>query len=119
MFIEQKIHKENGLTKIELSCWVKFQKDMCQLEYSRAISEFNKKIRSKVFDLKSKFSDEYQYFVDTDIRSSPSKSAFLSLQISLFKDKQIINVDDYLLDIRDILENNSYFSVFKNEKKKK
>lgn len=119
MFIEQKVYKEQGLTKIEMSCWVKFQKDMNQSEYSRQISIFNKRVKSKIFDLKNKFSDEYQYFVDTDIRSSPSKSAFLALQVSLFKDKQILNVNDYLDDIKNIIENNDCFFVYQNEKKKK
>lgn len=118
--IEERIVKKRGLTKIELQCWVEI-KDLNQGEYNRIISKFAKDVKNIVYDLRKKNSDNYEYFVDIDIRNSPSKTAFLSLEISLFKDNNnnIIHLKDYPHEVKNMIINYPCFQVFQNHKKRK
>lgn len=116
---EEKISREKGLTKINLQCWVEITKDLDQMQYSRTISKFTKNIKNILFELKEKNKDSYEYFVDVDIRDSPSKTAFLSLQISLIKNQSIIQIKDYVNNLKSAIENYEYFKVFENIKKRK
>jgi hypothetical protein len=115
---DEKIVKKRGLTKIELQCWVEIA-ELNQMEYNRTISKFTKDIKSTIYDLRNKNSDNYEYFVDIDIRNSPSKTAFLSLQVSLFKDNNVIQLKDYPNVLKDFIENYHCFQVFQNRKKRK
>jgi len=115
---DEKIVKKRGLTKIELQCWVEIA-ELNQMEYNRTISKFTKDIKSTIYDLRNKNSDNYEYFVDIDIRNSPSKTAFLSLQVSLFKDNNVIHLKDYPSVLKDFIENYHCFQVFQNRKKRK
>ena len=115
---DEKIVKKRGLTKIELQCWVEIA-ELNQMEYNRTISKFTKDVKSTIYDLRNKNSDNYEYFVDIDIRNSPSKTAFLSLQVSLFKDNNVIHLKDYPSVLKDFIENYHCFQVFQNRKKRK
>lgn len=115
---DEKIVKKRGLTKIELQCWVEIS-ELNQSEYNRTISKFAKDIKSTIYDLRKKNHDDYEYFVDVDIRNSPSKTAFLSLQISLFKDNNVVHLKDYPDTLKNMIENYHCFQVFQNNKKRK
>ncbi len=115
----EKIYKQKGVTKIELQCWLQIQKEFDLIEYQRYISNFQKSIKKEIFNLKTEYKDEYEYFVDLNIRNSPSKTAFVSIEISLFKNSLINKVSDYPQKIKSIIENYPHVMVFYNDKKRK
>lgn len=116
---DEKIIKKTGLTKIEIQCWIQILQELNQQEYQREISGFTKHIKNEIFKLKIENNDNYEYFVDVNIRNSPSKTAFLSLQVSFVKDTSIIKVKKYLSDLKSLIQNYPNFTVFHNEKKRK
>ena len=65
----EKIYKQKGVTKIELQCWLQIQKEFDLIEYQRYISNFQKSIKKEIFNLKTEYKDEYEYFVDLNIRN--------------------------------------------------
>lgn len=118
-FFCEKIIKQRGVTKIELQCWLQIQKEFNLNEYQRYISNFQKSIKNEIFTLKTENRDEYEYFVDINIRDSPSKTAFLSVEVSLFKDNLICQLPNYPKRLKNLIKNYPHFDVFYNDKKRK
>ena len=118
-FFCEKIVKGKGVTKIELNCWLQIQYEFNQIEYQRYISNFQKSIKNEIFKLKTQYEDQYEYFVDINIRDSPSKTAFLSSEVSLFKDNLICQLPSYPKTLKNLIENYPNISVFYNDKKRK
>ena len=116
---QSKIIKKNGITKVELQCWVELQEQLSAVDYKREICNFTKAIRKKVFELKQNFKDNYEYFIDVDIRDSPSTTAYLSVELSLIKDNTINSLKEYPDILKKIISNYPKFKVFKNINKKK
>lgn len=115
----EKITKQRGVTKIELQCWLQIEKEFNLTEYQRYVSNFQKTIKKEIFNLKTEYDDKYEYFVDLNIRNSPSKTAFLSVEISLFKDNIISQLSNYPKRLKSIIENYPHVMVFYNDKKRK
>lgn len=116
---QSKIVKKNGITKVELQCWVEIKKQLNALEYKREISNFTKAVKNRVYELKKNFQDNYDYFIDVDIRDSPSKTAFLSIELSLIKDNTVLGLKEYPDNIKNLVSTYPIFNVFKNTNKKK
>lgn len=116
---DERVTRKKGLTKIEVQCWIQLQDELNQNSYNRIISKFAKNIKNTIFELRERNNDCFEYFVDVDIRNSPSTTAFLSLQISLFKDTNIVQLKEYPLIIKNKIEHCDDFEVFLNNKKRK
>lgn len=118
--IEKKIENHKGFTKIELQCWVRLDgENMATNTHRRKVSEFAKHVKNLLYEQRKKNGDNYEYFVDVDIRDSPSTSAFLSLNINLIKNNTIIKLKEYPQILERAITDYDYFTVFKNAKKKK
>lgn len=118
--IEQKITKQKGMTRIEMQCWVSLLgENETATSHRRKISEFSKIIKKKIYDQKNKYADNYEYFVDVDIRDSPSTFAFLSLGVTFVKNNTVIKLNEYPKIFKDAIRDYHYFQIFKNGKKKR
>lgn len=118
--IEQKITRHKGMTKVELQCWVSLiGENETAVSHRRKISEFSKLIKKKVYEQRNRHGDNYEYFVDVDIRDSPSTFAYLSLGITFVKNNTVIKLNEYPKIIKDAIKEYDYFQLFKNGKKKR
>jgi hypothetical protein len=116
---QSKIIKKNGITKVELQCWVELKEQLNAVDYKREICNFTKTVKKKVFELKHNFKDNYDYFIDVDIRDSPSTTAFLSVELSIIKDNSINSLKEYPDTLKKLISDYPIFKVFKNINKKK
>lgn len=110
---------KQGLTKVDLNCWVQFKSEFNQNDYQRYISGLCKKLKTEVYGQKIRNGDNFEYIIDLNIRDSPSKTAFINLQLSLFTPKKLKHLDTYTQSLKELISNNPEFSVFLNSKKKK
>jgi len=118
--IEKKIEHHKGFTKIELQCWVRLDgENIATTTHRRKVSEFSKQVKNLLYEQRKKNGDNYEYFVDVDIRDSPSTSAFLSLNINLIKNNTVIKLKEYPQILEKAITDYDYFTVFNNAKKKK
>lgn len=118
--IEQKITKQKGMTRVELQCWVSLiGENETAVSHRRKISEFSKLIKNRIYEKRNRYGDNYEYFVDVDIRDSPSTFAYLSLGVTFVKSNTVIKLNEYPKIIKDAIKEYDYFQLFKNGKKKR
>lgn len=118
--IEQKITKQKGMTRVELQCWVSLiGENETAVSHRRKISEFSKLIKNRIYEKRNRYGDNYEYFVDIDIRDSPSTFAYLSLGVTFVKSNTVIKLNEYPKIFKDAIKEYHYFEPFKNGKKKK
>lgn len=118
--IKEKIQTKEGINKINIQCWIEFIN--LNLNYSRYISLLEKKIKTKFFELREIYKENFYYFLDLDIRNSPSKSAFLSITVSLIdpkKNRRIPKLKIYLDELKNLIIKENNIKIFFNEKKRK
>lgn len=118
--IKEKIQTKEGINKINIQCWIEFIN--LNLNYSRYISLLEKKIKTKLFKMREIYNENFHYFLDLDIRNSPSKSAFLSITVSLIdpqKNRRIPKLKVYLNELKDLILQEDNIKIFFNEKKRK
>ena len=104
--------KDKNFYKVKLECWIEFNDSLKnQYEYSKFISGLSKKLKNILFGhLKND-----HYFVDLDIRDSPSKTAYCSTTISIEQKF----TQPLLKDIKAVFEENPNMTLFFNTKKRK
>lgn len=118
--IKEKIQTKEGINKINIQCWIEFIN--LDVNYSRYISLLEKKIKTKIFELKKSYKENFCYFLDLDIRNSPSRSAFLSITVSLIdpqKNRRIPKLKVYLNELKNLILQENNIKIFFNEKKRK
>lgn len=102
-----------------------------EINYNKTIRDFNKKIKSKIYELLSDDNDLFlkdRTIVDLDIKESGirfNKKSFLNLEITLFLDTEIFlnsvvlqsklnHISNYI--IKNVFKGNEYFKFTKKKK---
>lgn len=118
--IKTKVCQSNGAVTIKNDLWVTFNEKMEQFEYNRLVSKIQKDVKTIIYDLKRKNEWDINYFVDIDIRDSPSTNAFLSINLNIVKNnKQTLQTKIIKHNIIEYLNFHKQFKPFINIKKRK
>lgn len=118
--IKTKVSQSNGVILIKNELWVLFNEKMEQYEYNRFVSKIQKDIKNLIFALREQNEWDFNYFVDVEIRDSPSNNAFLSIKLNMIKNnKKTIQTKLIKEKILSYLSLHEKFKPYLNIKKRK
>lgn len=120
--LKEKVLVEDGVSKMYFECWVKFLTEFTPFHYKRYISNLEKKIKQRIYNLRTENGENFNYFVDLNVRETPSTTAFLSLTTTLIYDKknrERKKLKIYLDQIKKIITENPEIEIYYNEKKRR